>query len=526
MNYVLDEIPRGQLNNVILATMLDGEKYGYEIIDEIEKWSGGKIKLKQPSLYSALNRMETSELLSSFWRDSEIGGKRHYYRLTDLGYKTASGFAKKFLEEKEETGTILDQKNMFGLLKKEEEKPEEKPVEEKNDLQFNMFESLPKAQDKNEIKKQQIQTKLKNIKNNDNLVQLKQYTEADRKSEFENLKLQHKNLSFNANENKNVELNKKEENTPKLSDVLIKNELNQEKPIDFSAKTEKVENKELQEKVVEEEKLKQTFDISKYQSARDGYFLDGNSSKTEEVKEEKQEPKDYSNLKSGIFLDNSERIEPTKPTKIEPYNLNIEIASPKESITFRNLKNEQKIEEEKPKESLKNTTFSSFLGLKNYYSHQGIALSEYKKTDDVYKQQNVNMWLLNTLRATFILFVSIILSLGFGLGLKQNFYGKIAFILIPAGIALIAVSYFLIYLYEKRSKKIKFLALDVNNTLKNIMFVVCFDVLIIAINLFLGFSAITGIYYFPTLIYPIILMCFVGASEAINMLICKIFKLK
>ena len=31
MNYILEEIPRGQLNNVILTTMLDGDKYGYEI---------------------------------------------------------------------------------------------------------------------------------------------------------------------------------------------------------------------------------------------------------------------------------------------------------------------------------------------------------------------------------------------------------------------------------------------------------------------------------------------------------------
>ena len=66
MNYILDEIPRGQLNNVILSTMLDGDKYGYEIIEEISKWSNGKIELKQPSLYSALKRLETSEMLSSY----------------------------------------------------------------------------------------------------------------------------------------------------------------------------------------------------------------------------------------------------------------------------------------------------------------------------------------------------------------------------------------------------------------------------------------------------------------------------
>lgn len=509
MNYVLDEIPRGQLNNVILSTLLDGEKYGYEIIDEIEKWSGGKIKLKQPSLYSALTRMEAAELLSSFWKDSEIGGKRHYYRLTDLGFKTASAFASKFLEEKnqaESLGTILDQKNMFGLLKKEEEKTEEKPAEEKNDLQFNMFEALPKAQDKNEIKKEQIQTKLKNIKNNDNLVQLKQYTEADRKTEFENLKLSHKNLSYN--EFKEVE---------------------KPTPANFVKEEPPAINNNF-EKIAEEEKIQQTFDISKYQTARDGYFLDNQAANKEEKIEEKvevEEPKDYSNLKSGIFLDSNERIEAPAPIKSEPYNLNIEIASPKESITFRNLKNQTKEPEQKPaKEPFKNTTFSSFLGLKNFYSHQGIALREYKKTDDVYKQQNVNLWLQNLCRASILLFVSIILSIGFAFGIKQNLYGKIAFILIPVAILLVAASYLCIYLYERKSKDIKILALDVNNTLKNILFVVCFDLLIIAINLFLGFSEVTGIYFFPTLIYPIILLGFVAFSSQINKLINKVLKLK
>ncbi|MBO4412422.1 MAG: hypothetical protein J5779_00175, partial [Clostridia bacterium] len=164
--------------------------------------------------------------------------------------------------------------------------------------------------------------------------------------------------------------------------------------------------------------------------------------------------------------------------------------------------------------------------LKNYYSHQGIALSEYKKTEDIYKKQNVNLWFQNFCRASFLLVISIILSLGFGIGIKQNMYGKIAFILIPAIILFVAVFYFLMYFYEKKSKKTKFLALDFNNTLKNIAVVICFNLLIIAVNLFLGFSAATGIYFFPTLIYPIILLAFVGASEAIDFAINKIFKLK
>ena len=73
------------LNNIILKTLVNGYKYGYEIIKEVEKYSDGKIILKQPSLYSSLSRFEDKHYVSSYWGDSDIGGRRHYYHLTDEG---------------------------------------------------------------------------------------------------------------------------------------------------------------------------------------------------------------------------------------------------------------------------------------------------------------------------------------------------------------------------------------------------------------------------------------------------------
>lgn len=78
---------RGHIDTIILKSLFDGEKYGYEICKDIETKSGGSFILKQPSLYSALKRLEASGLISSRWQDSEIGGKRHYYSLTDEGIK-------------------------------------------------------------------------------------------------------------------------------------------------------------------------------------------------------------------------------------------------------------------------------------------------------------------------------------------------------------------------------------------------------------------------------------------------------
>lgn len=76
---------RGSVNDIILKTLLNGDKYGYEIIKEVEEFSLGKIVLKQPSLYSSLSRFEEKGYVSSYWGDSDIGGRRHYYHLTDKG---------------------------------------------------------------------------------------------------------------------------------------------------------------------------------------------------------------------------------------------------------------------------------------------------------------------------------------------------------------------------------------------------------------------------------------------------------
>lgn len=78
---------RGSIAPIIITALSSGDKYGYEICKEIERLSDGKLILKQPSLYSSLRRMEEQNLVHSYWKDSELGGNRHYYVLTDEGQK-------------------------------------------------------------------------------------------------------------------------------------------------------------------------------------------------------------------------------------------------------------------------------------------------------------------------------------------------------------------------------------------------------------------------------------------------------
>lgn len=79
------DLIRGHINTIILRSLSDSDKYGYEIIAEIEKKSHGQYSLKQPSLYSALKRLETQGFVTSYWGGTAGGGRRKYFSLTDAG---------------------------------------------------------------------------------------------------------------------------------------------------------------------------------------------------------------------------------------------------------------------------------------------------------------------------------------------------------------------------------------------------------------------------------------------------------
>ena len=79
-----------ELIPIILLELSDGAKYGIELTKSIETKSNGKVVIKQPTLYTILKKLEKSKFISSYWEDSEIGGKRHYYKLTQYGNNQVS----------------------------------------------------------------------------------------------------------------------------------------------------------------------------------------------------------------------------------------------------------------------------------------------------------------------------------------------------------------------------------------------------------------------------------------------------
>lgn len=84
---ISSDLIRGHINTIILRTLCERDKYGYEIIEEIESKSHGQYTLKQPTLYSALKRLESQGYINAYWKTDETsgGGRRKYYTISDSG---------------------------------------------------------------------------------------------------------------------------------------------------------------------------------------------------------------------------------------------------------------------------------------------------------------------------------------------------------------------------------------------------------------------------------------------------------
>ena len=79
------ELLKGTLSAMILKLLAENERmYGYEISQHVKELTGGKIHLKDGSLYPALQKMTADGLLT--YKEEYIGKRvRKYYMLTKKG---------------------------------------------------------------------------------------------------------------------------------------------------------------------------------------------------------------------------------------------------------------------------------------------------------------------------------------------------------------------------------------------------------------------------------------------------------
>jgi PadR family transcriptional regulator PadR len=79
------EMVRGAGVTAVLALLEDGERYGYQLTEEMATLSDGFLDLGQATLYPLLYNLEGKEWIAARWQVAENGRRRKYYRLTAKG---------------------------------------------------------------------------------------------------------------------------------------------------------------------------------------------------------------------------------------------------------------------------------------------------------------------------------------------------------------------------------------------------------------------------------------------------------
>ena len=82
---IAGDLIRGHTDAIILARLLRGDSYGYEINKTIASLSSGRFELKEATLYTAFKRLEELGYIASYWGSSGAGARRRYYTITPSG---------------------------------------------------------------------------------------------------------------------------------------------------------------------------------------------------------------------------------------------------------------------------------------------------------------------------------------------------------------------------------------------------------------------------------------------------------
>jgi DNA-binding PadR family transcriptional regulator len=70
---------------LILTALAAGSQHGYGILTDVQQISGGRVRLRAGTLYTALERLRSDELIAVDREEIVENRLRRYYRLTPQG---------------------------------------------------------------------------------------------------------------------------------------------------------------------------------------------------------------------------------------------------------------------------------------------------------------------------------------------------------------------------------------------------------------------------------------------------------
>jgi PadR family transcriptional regulator, regulatory protein PadR len=84
------EMLKGTIDILILSVLSKGDNYGYEISRIIKMKTEGAFEILEATMYLALKRLENQKAIDFYWGDESGGGRRKYFKITELGKEQLS----------------------------------------------------------------------------------------------------------------------------------------------------------------------------------------------------------------------------------------------------------------------------------------------------------------------------------------------------------------------------------------------------------------------------------------------------
>ena len=87
------QLKRGLLDVCVLATIKNGDSYGYQMIKDLKPY----LDMSESTLYTILKRLEGADMLTVYTAEHN-GRLRKYYHITDLGLCRIEEFKREWQE--------------------------------------------------------------------------------------------------------------------------------------------------------------------------------------------------------------------------------------------------------------------------------------------------------------------------------------------------------------------------------------------------------------------------------------------
>ncbi len=84
------------LNFQILVALVEGERHGYAIMQQIEERAGGAFRIGAGSLYRAIKQLVDAKFITEAKPKLQVHSQRRYYRITATGRRRARAEARLF----------------------------------------------------------------------------------------------------------------------------------------------------------------------------------------------------------------------------------------------------------------------------------------------------------------------------------------------------------------------------------------------------------------------------------------------